>query len=104
MAADSPVFEETCSLLEAKSDLDRLEVRGTIRIGLKSAGLDVHSVDAAQMAVMLRKILPRELETRGIDQANSLCDGIAKTIEAQTFAVTDDRAGSAAATLGRFGS
>lgn len=104
MPGDSPVFEKTCEELEQRTPLERLEVRGTVRIGLKAAGLDVHGVDVAQMAVMLRKVLPEELEMRGIGEAASLCDEIAGAIEGIAFEASDDRAGAAAATMSRFGS
>jgi hypothetical protein len=66
MAAESAAFDRTCEELEERTDLDRLEARGTVRIALKGAGLDGASVDPAQMAIVLRKVLPSELETRGI--------------------------------------
>ena len=52
--SDSPVFDRTCDELEQRTTLDRLAARGTVRIALKSAGLEVTSVDAAQMGVVLR--------------------------------------------------
>ncbi len=104
MPANSPVFEKTCEEVERRTDLDRLEVRGTVRIGLKAAGLDAASVDAAQMVVMLRKVLPKELEIRGVDQTTSLCEEVATAIEGGVFEATTDRAGAAAATMNRFGS
>jgi len=70
--ADSPAFEYVCSELEARSSLDRLAARGTVRLALKAAGLDAHSVTPAQLGVVLDKILPAELEARGIQVPASL--------------------------------
>ena len=100
----SPVFDRTCEELERLTTLDRLAARGTVRLGLKSAGLDVESVDAAQMSVVLRRVLPGELETRGVADAARVCDAIADTLAGMKIAVTPDRASRAAATVARFGS
>lgn len=70
--ADSPAFEYVCNELEARSELDRLAARGTVRLALKAAGLDAHSVTPSQIGVVLDKILPAELEARGIQVAASL--------------------------------
>jgi len=102
--ASSPVFDKTCEELEARTGLDRLAVRGTVRIGLKSAGLDVDSVDATQMGIVLKKVLPSELETRGVADAETVCTAITTALAGQHFDVATDRAGAAAATIGRLGS
>ena len=103
MATNSPVFEAACTELEQRTSLARLEVRGTVRIGLKAAGLDAGGVDAAQIAVMLRKLLPSELEARGVSDAASVCGEVAAAIEGGAFEAPADRAGAAAETMGRFG-
>lgn len=103
--ADSPVFEKTCQELEQRTSLDRLAVRGTVRLGLKAAGLDAASVDAAQMGTVLRKVLPGELEARGIDHPQQLCEELADALAGMRFeAAATDRAGAAASTIARFGS
>ncbi len=47
-----------------------------MRIALKQAGLDARSITPAQMAVVVQKILPTELGSRGIDSVDELCQGI----------------------------
>ena len=101
---DSPVFDHTCEQLQRETDLDRLEARGTLRIALKNAGLEPSGVDGAQMATVLRKLMPSELERRGIGRAADVCDTIASSVEAQRFEVAADRASVAAGTIARFGS
>jgi hypothetical protein len=102
--ADSPVFDRVCTELEARTSLDRLAVRGTIRIALKNAGLDAAAVDAAQMGVVLRKLVPAELAARGVAGAPALCERIAEEIAGLRTDGVRDRAAEAAATIGRFGS
>jgi hypothetical protein len=102
--ADSSVFDRVCSELEARTSLDRLAVRGTIRIALKNAGLDAASVDAAQMGVVLRMLVPAELAARGVAGAPALCEAVAEEIAGLRTDGVRDRAAEAAATIGRFGS
>jgi hypothetical protein len=74
--ADSAAFEWTCTELEQISSLDRLEARGTVRLALKQSGLEARNVSPDQMKVVLEKVLPGELETRGIDGAAGLCSSL----------------------------
>jgi hypothetical protein len=71
--ADSPVFDAVADALQARAGLDALAARGTLRIALKSAGLEARSVTAAQMLVVLDKVLPRELESRGVSDSREAC-------------------------------
>lgn len=73
--ADS-LFEFIAAKLQAQTDLDQLEARGTLRIALKEAGLDPRNVTPAQMSVMLEKTMPRELLARGVEGVESLCQGL----------------------------
>lgn len=70
------LFEFIAAQLEERTDLDKLEARGTLRIALKEAGLDARSVTCEQMAVMLKKTMPRELVTRGVEDIEPLCEGL----------------------------
>ena len=74
--ADSAAFEFACSQLEARTSLDRLAARGTVRIALKQAGLEASRITPEQMAVVAQKILPTELGSRGIDGVEELCQAI----------------------------
>lgn len=71
--ADTTAFDFTCEALERLTSLDRLEARGTVRIALKQAGLEPRSVTHAQMAVTAARILPGELVSRGIEDAERVC-------------------------------
>jgi hypothetical protein len=80
--ADSKAFTTLCDELESSSTLDRLEARGTVRLTLKQAGLEAASVTPSQLAVVVQKILPGELRTRGIDNADSICSQLASSLKA----------------------
>jgi hypothetical protein len=71
--ADSQSFELACEVLQRSTSLDRLEARGTIRLALKTAGLDARDVTAAQMGAVVDQLLPRELKTRGIENGDAVC-------------------------------
>lgn len=47
--------------------MNRLQARGTLRLVLGSAGLEVSSVTAGQMRVVASKLLPKELRARAIE-------------------------------------
>jgi hypothetical protein len=74
--ADSAVFDFVCDKLEQATQMDRLAVRGTVRIALKQAGLEARAVTAQQMGVVLERLLPAELASRGVDGGEALCTKI----------------------------
>lgn len=74
--ADSPAFDWICSELERRTALDRLQARGTVRLALKEAGLQSHSMTPAQTKVLLERVLPGELTSRGIEEADGLCTAL----------------------------
>jgi len=78
--ADSNVFDVVCDELEQRSTLSRLEARGTVRLALKEAGLAPASVTAAQMAIVLQKVLPGELEARRIPDPVAVCAALAERL------------------------
>ena len=78
--ADSKVFEWVAAELAAATPLNELEARGTVRLALKQAGLEARTVDAVQMAVVLRQVLPVELSNRGIDDGEAVCSGMVSRI------------------------
>lgn len=80
MAGDA--FEWTCEQLEATTDLNRLEARGTVRLALKSAGFDARHVSGREMAAVLRRLMPGELATRGVSSADVVCERLALGAEA----------------------
>ena len=80
--ADAAAFEWLCKELQESSTLDRLEARGTVRIALKQAGLEARNVTPDQMQVVAQKVLPGELERRGVADAESICSGLLPGLKA----------------------
>lgn len=71
--ADSPVFEWVCGELEQRTNLERLAARGTVRLALKKGGLDASAVSRDQMMVIIQKVLPEELGSRGVENSEAVC-------------------------------
>jgi hypothetical protein len=71
--SEARAFTQVCEGLEARTDLDRLQARGTVRLALKEAGLDAAAVTVREMGVVLDKILPRELASRGVASPENVC-------------------------------
>jgi hypothetical protein len=70
------IFDFVCEALERNTTLDKLEARGTVRLALRQAGLEAASVDATQMAVLLKRVMPGELRARGVEEPDRVCDGL----------------------------
>ena len=81
------LFEFISEKLEEVTSLDKLEARGTLRLGLKAAGLDPRNVTLPQMEVMLQNVLPGELSTRGVSQSQGVCEGLVRALAA--FSASD---------------
>ncbi len=71
--ASTPSFEWVSQELELLTSLERLEARGTLRLVLKKAGLDASGVTVRQMEVVIRELLPGELRSRGVEEADDAC-------------------------------
>lgn len=74
--AISEAFEWLCLQIEEATPFDRLESRGTVRLAIKEAGLDARTVTFAEIAVLVKRVLPLELRRRGIDEGESICASI----------------------------
>ena len=88
--AESEVFDFVCEQLETQTLLDRLEARGTVRITLKQAGLEARSVSVQQMTVAVEKVLPAELESRGVEEGARVCSSIASGLASLEIAPSTD--------------
>jgi hypothetical protein len=78
--ATSTAFDRVCDELEAHTSLDRMQCRGTVRLALKDAGLDAARVQPNEMQVVLKRVLPGALETRGVEGAVAICEQIARGV------------------------
>lgn len=79
--ADS-IFDLVADELERRTDLAKLEARGTVRLALREAGLDARSVTPEQMSVMLEKVMPKEMLSRGVEDADRICQAILGVVSA----------------------
>lgn len=86
--ADS-VFDFVAEELEKRSDLEKLEARGTIRLALKAAGFNPREVTSDQMAVVLQQVMPDELRPRGIDAPEAICGELARLVKEFQPAVSE---------------
>jgi hypothetical protein len=72
----SDLFDLAAERLEHHTALDRLQARGTLRLALKLAGLEPKGLTAEQLRVLFERVLPDELETRGVGEAASVCRAV----------------------------
>jgi hypothetical protein len=80
--ADATLFDAVADALQARAGLDALAARGTLRIALKGAGLDARTVTPTQMQVVLERVLPHELESRGVGEAQGVCEALGEVVRA----------------------
>jgi hypothetical protein len=71
--AEATAFTHVCAVLESETTFSRIEARGTVRLALKSAGLDAKHITVEQMKVILERIFPGELESRGVPDPAGVC-------------------------------
>ncbi|MDJ0849872.1 MAG: hypothetical protein QNK04_16000 [Myxococcota bacterium] len=58
--------------LERETDFDRLAARGTLRLALRALGFDVRA-GTAELLKVVTQTLARELSSRGVEQAEVVC-------------------------------
>lgn len=77
------IFDFVADEIEKRTNLAKLEARGTVRLALKEGGLEARSVSGEQMAVILAKVMPGEMTSRGIENADGVCQEILIALKAQ---------------------
>jgi len=80
--SDSPAFECSCDKLQELTSLTRLEVRGTVRIALREAGLSARTVSPAQAIAVAEQVLPGMLSARGVDGPLAVCNTLCQSLAA----------------------
>ena len=70
------IFDLIAEKLEERTSLEKLEARGTVRLALKESGLDPRGVTAAEMRVVLDRVMPAELRTRGVADPDRICEAL----------------------------
>lgn len=99
--SEETTFDYVCSELERETSLDRLEARGTVRIAVKQAGLDPVNATPRELAVVVEKLLPQELATRGVEGGDALCEALAKRVALRRAGETRETPEAIFARLGR---
>jgi hypothetical protein len=73
---DTTIFDFAAERLEHHTGFDRLEARGTLRIAFKAAGLDPKNLTSAQLRVVFEKVMPGELDSRGVSDVPGVCASV----------------------------
>ena len=90
MAAD--LFDFVAERLEHHTVFDRLEARGTLRIALKVAGLDPSTFTAGQLCVVFEKVMPAQLQKRGVKETKEVCAAVLADVGSAGGAAENARA------------
>jgi hypothetical protein len=85
----SELFDFVADAIEQKTKLAKLEARGTLRLALKESGFGADSITTHDMAVVLDRVMPKELASRGIDDAESVCEIISTSLREFKAAVEE---------------
>jgi hypothetical protein len=96
-------FDTAAESLERHTSFNRLEARGTLRIALKAAGLEPGSVTIQQLKVVFEKLMPGELETRDVSDAEAVCRTVAQEIALTSAASGTDAPADLDEVFGRLG-
>jgi hypothetical protein len=72
MAGSAP-FEAICRELSGAKGMDRWTARGTLQLALMDAGLDAATVSASQLAIVVERLLPRQLQSHGGVDIAAVC-------------------------------
>ena len=75
-------FDRLAAELAAATALTELEARGTLRLVLKTAGLDARTATAGSLRIVVERGLARELAARGIADADGVCARLARALPA----------------------
>ena len=75
------LFDIAAERLGESSDMERLAARGTLRLALKQAGLDTDNLTIPQLRTVFEKLMPKELEARGVVDAAASCKTAMGAIE-----------------------
>jgi len=86
------LFDAAAERLEASAEMERLVARGTLRLALKQAGLDAQNLTLSQLRVVFEKLMPKELEARGITDVAATC----KTVMGDITHAASETEGAAA--------
>jgi hypothetical protein len=90
----STIFDFVAEEVERTTELGKLEARGTLRLALKESGFRADAITAQQMAVVLERVMPQELTSRGVENAEPLCSSLAMALREFKDAVEEQGSAS----------
>lgn len=70
------LFDVAAGALERHTSLGPLEARGTLRLALKAGGVPARGLSEPQLRAVLEKLMPRELEVRGVADPAAVCAAV----------------------------
>ena len=79
--AHTTLFDAVAQALQKLTPFDNLQARGTLRLSLKDAGLEAKTIRPAQMRVVLERLLPSELRSRGVGDADTVCASLLAVVD-----------------------
>jgi hypothetical protein len=88
------LFDLAAQKLEQHTGFSQLEARGTLRIAVKSAGLDPGSLALDELRVVFDKLMPGELEQRGVNDTAGACAAVMRDLENAPTATADSSSSS----------
>ena len=69
----SSAFEAVCTELAGFPNMDRWTARGTLQLALMDAGLEAANASAAQLLIVVERLLPRQLQSHGGADVTAIC-------------------------------
>jgi len=72
----SPAFEAAQTALERNAGMERWNARGALQLALMDAGLEAANVTAAQLKVVVERLLPKQLQSQKVGDVPSACEKI----------------------------
>jgi hypothetical protein len=74
--ASSPAFDAARSELERSAGMDSWAARGALQLSLMEAGLEASQVTAAQLKVVIDRLLPKQLQSQSVADVAGVCEKI----------------------------
>ncbi|HTO07418.1 MAG TPA: hypothetical protein VMR86_10225 [Myxococcota bacterium] len=71
--ASSPAFDAARSELERSAGMDAWAARGALQLSLMDAGLEASQVTAAQLKVVVERLLPKQLQSQKVSDVPGVC-------------------------------
>ena len=74
--SSSLAFDAVRSELERSAGMDSWAARGALQLSLMDAGLEPSHVTAAQMTVIVDRLLPKQLQSQKVADIAAVCERI----------------------------